>query len=69
MDGELPPFDDDTWELYDGAVDFSQARNLAAEQPARLPHLQRLWLIEATKYNVLPAHRSASSRRWPAVRR
>ena len=48
-------FDDDVWELYDGAGgDFSQARNLAKEQPERLAKLQRLWLIEAVRYNVLP---------------
>ena len=43
------------WELYDGrGGDYSQARDLAAEQPDMLAELQRLWLIEATKYNVLP---------------
>ena len=52
--GVLPAFDDDVWELYDGNSDYSQARNLAAEQPEMLAKLQRLWLIEATKYNVLP---------------
>ncbi len=52
--GEMPAFDDDTWELYDGHRDYSQARNLAAEDPDMLAKLQRLWLIEATKYNVLP---------------
>ena len=31
--GALPAFDDDVWELYDGSSDYSQARNLAAEQP------------------------------------
>ena len=31
--GVMPAFDDDVWELYDGSSDFSQARNLAAEQP------------------------------------
>ena len=31
--GALPAFDDDVWELYDGSNDYSQARNLAAEQP------------------------------------
>ena len=31
--GVMPAFDDDTWELYDGSSDYSQARNLAAEQP------------------------------------
>ena len=51
---EVPPFDDDVWELYDGTADYSQARDLADQDPERLAHLQRLWLIEATKYNVLP---------------
>ena len=50
----LPAFDDDVWELYDGSSDYSQARDLAAEHPEMLAKLQRLWLIEATKYNVLP---------------
>ena len=52
--GTMPAFDDDVWELYDGSIDYSQARDLAAEQPERLHELQRLWLIEAVKYNVLP---------------
>jgi hypothetical protein len=52
--GLVPAFDDDIWELYDGGKDFSQAINLAAEDPDRLAKLQRLWLIEATKYNVIP---------------
>jgi arylsulfatase len=51
---ELPEFDDDVWELYDGSKDFSQAHDLAAEHPDILAKLQRLWLIEATKYNALP---------------
>ena len=50
----VPAFDDDVWELYDGSVDYSQARDLSGEQPERLASLQRLWLIEATKYQVLP---------------
>jgi arylsulfatase A-like enzyme len=48
------PFDDDVWELYDGSKDWTQARNLAKEKPEKLHELQRLWLIEAAKYNVLP---------------
>ena len=52
--GDLPAFDDDLWELYDGSSDFSQAHDLAAENPEMLAKLQRLWIIEATKYNVLP---------------
>jgi arylsulfatase len=52
--GALPPVDDDVWELYDTTTDWSQARDLAAEHPDRLADLQRLFLIEAVKYNVLP---------------
>jgi arylsulfatase len=52
--GGIVAFDDDVWELYDGNTDYSQARNLAAENPEKLHQLQRLWLIEAVKYNVLP---------------
>jgi arylsulfatase A-like enzyme len=51
---ELPAFDDDVWELYDTTKDWSQAHDLAQQQPEKLHELQRLWLIEATKYNVLP---------------
>ncbi|NKR43629.1 sulfatase-like hydrolase/transferase [Rhodococcus hoagii] len=47
-------FDDDVWELYDGAADWTQARDLAKEYPERLRELQRLFLIEASRYNVLP---------------
>jgi arylsulfatase A-like enzyme len=51
---KLPAFDDDVWELYDGSKDWTQARDLAKEMPEKLHELQRLWLIEAGKYNVLP---------------
>src|SRR5271168_3840250 len=47
-------FDDDNWELYDTSKDWSQAQNLAQKMPEKLHELQRLWLIEATRYNVLP---------------
>jgi len=52
--GSAIAFDDDVWELYDGSTDYSQAHDLSAEQPERLHSLQRLWLIEAVKYDVLP---------------
>ena len=48
-----PPFDDDTWELY-APDDWTQAHNLATENPKKLAEMQRLWLIEAAKYNVVP---------------
>jgi arylsulfatase A-like enzyme len=50
---EMPAFDDDVWELY-GPDDWTQAHNLAKEQPEKLAELQRLFLMEAGKYNVLP---------------
>ena len=51
---KLVAFDDDVWELYDTTKDWSQAKDLAKDQPEKLHELQRLWLIEAVKYNVLP---------------
>jgi arylsulfatase A-like enzyme len=49
-----PAFDDDVWELYDTNKDWTQARNIAKDHPQKLRDLQRLFLIEATKYSVLP---------------
>jgi arylsulfatase len=54
MAADLPPFEDDVWELYDTNTDWSQAHDLAGELPEKLEELQRLWLTEAVKYNVLP---------------
>ena len=50
---KAPALDDDVWELY-GPDDWTQSRNLATEQPEQLAHLQRQFIIEAGKYNVLP---------------
>jgi arylsulfatase len=50
---EMPALDDDVWELY-APDDWTQAHDLSAEQPERLHELQRLFLIEAVRYNVLP---------------
>lgn len=50
---KMPAFDDDVWELYSDK-DWSQAKNLASEMPGKLRDLQRLWLIEAARYKVLP---------------
>jgi arylsulfatase A-like enzyme len=50
---EMPDYDDDVWELY-APDDWTQAHDLAAEQPEKLAELQRLFLIEAARYNVLP---------------
>jgi arylsulfatase A-like enzyme len=58
----VPAFDDDVWELYDTTKDWSQAKNLAKEMPDKLHALQRLWLIEATRYNVLPIDDNVAAR-------
>ncbi|HWL48741.1 MAG TPA: arylsulfatase [Acidimicrobiia bacterium] len=50
---ENPPIEDDVWELY-GPDDWTQANDLSKEQPKKLLELQRLFQIEAVKYNVFP---------------
>ncbi|MGD9736410.1 MAG: arylsulfatase [Solirubrobacterales bacterium] len=47
------PIDDDVWELY-APEDWTQANDVAADHPEKLAELQRLFLIEAAKYKVLP---------------
>lgn len=47
-------FDADVWELYHIDNDFSQADNLADQNPQKLQDLKDAFLIEAKKYNVLP---------------
>jgi arylsulfatase len=49
-----PALDDDVWELYDTTTDWSQSRDLSKAMPDKLRELQRLWIIEATRYKVLP---------------
>ncbi len=49
----VPALDDDVWELY-APDDWTQAHDLSAEQPEQLAKLQRQFIIEAGKYNVLP---------------
>ena len=60
-------FDDDVWELYDTSVDWSQARDLSKEHPDKLHELQRLWLIEAARNNVLPLDDRGIERALPEV--
>ncbi|MET0448003.1 MAG: hypothetical protein ABW004_06335, partial [Aeromicrobium sp.] len=64
---QLPAFDDDVWELYDGSVDWTQAHDLSAEHPDRLHELQRLWLIEAVKHDALPLDDRFAERANPQV--
>jgi arylsulfatase len=51
---DVPPFDQDSWELYDTTQDWSQANDLSEEMPEKLRELQELFFVEAAKYNVFP---------------
>lgn len=48
------PLLEDQWELYHVEEDFSSATDLAAKNPGKLKELQKLFLEEAIKNNVLP---------------
>ncbi|HCS50661.1 arylsulfatase [Rubinisphaera sp.] len=53
---ESPPIDllNMPWELYNIEEDFSQANNLAKENPEKLDEMVKLFFAEAARYNVLP---------------
>jgi len=46
------------WELYNLKEDPTQTNDLAAKEPQRLHMMQELWLIEATRNDVLPLNNS-----------
>ncbi len=47
-------FDADRWELYHLDQDFSESRDLAADQPEKLSKMVELWWSEAGRNRVLP---------------
>ena len=49
-----PSLDSDAWELYDGSTDWTQAHDLAKENPDKLRELQQLFMIQAARFNVFP---------------
>lgn len=51
--GDWTP-DQDTWELYHLAEDWTQAHDLADEHPEKLAQLRELFAIEAAKNSVYP---------------
>jgi arylsulfatase A-like enzyme len=53
FDQQPPPISEDVWELY-GPDDWTQSNDLAVEMPEKLEELQRLFILEASKYNVFP---------------
>jgi arylsulfatase A-like enzyme len=48
------PFENDKWELFHLAKDFSETNDLAAQESGRLEAMIKLWWLEAEKHNVLP---------------
>jgi hypothetical protein len=52
--GAQPPLSEDVWELYDTTKDWSQSTDLAKKMPEKVAELQRLFELEASKYNVFP---------------
>ncbi|MGH7197998.1 MAG: arylsulfatase, partial [Candidatus Omnitrophota bacterium] len=64
---KLPPLEDDVWELYNVDEDFSQAHDLAAENPEKLKELQEIFNQEAIKNNVFPIDDRRVERFNPAL--
>jgi len=61
--GKLPSVVDGyKWELYNLNEDFTQNNDLAAKNPAKLKEMQKLFAVEAAKYNVFPLDNTAFSR-------
>jgi arylsulfatase A-like enzyme len=56
------------WELYHVADDFTQATDLAKQNPDKLRELQDLFWGEAARYNVLPLDATFAERVDPAIR-
>jgi arylsulfatase len=50
------PFDQDVWELYHVAEDFSESTDLAEQYPEKLEALKKAFDEEAWKYNVYPLY-------------
>ncbi len=50
------PFEDDEWELYHVAEDFSESTDLAKQNPEKLEELKKVFDEEAWKYNVYPLY-------------
>jgi arylsulfatase len=49
-------FDEDVWELYHVAEDFSESTDLADQYPERLENMKKMFEEEAWKYNVYPLY-------------
>ena len=66
-------FAEDRWELFDLSSDFSEAVDLAEDEPDRLAAMTELWMSEAERNHVLPVSDGLTDRfgglvpaAWPA---
>jgi arylsulfatase len=66
LTGKLPKIEDDVWELY-APDDWTQANNIAAQNPAKLKELQQLFMLEGARYNVFPLDDRTSERTIPSM--
>ncbi|MBO9572215.1 MAG: arylsulfatase, partial [Chitinophagaceae bacterium] len=57
-----PPLTDDVWELYNVNEDFSQANNIASQNPDKLKELKKIFDEEAVKNHVYPIDDRRSER-------
>jgi arylsulfatase len=62
-----PPLADDVWELYNIDADFSEAHDLAKQNPAKLKELQAVFNKEAIRNHVFPIDDRRSERFNPAL--
>jgi arylsulfatase len=63
------PFEEDVWELYHVAEDFSEVHDLALTHQAKLEELKELWWEEAEKFQVLPLNNQPGMFGDPRYRR
>ena len=50
------------YELYDVSKDWTQYENVAAKHPEKLKELEKLFWVEANKYQVLPLDATVATR-------
>jgi len=59
---KLNELDAKDWELYNVAEDFSETKNLADQNRAKLIEMIGMWYVEAGKYDVLPIDSRGTAR-------
>jgi arylsulfatase len=64
---DLPPLENDKWELYNTREDFSLANNLADQYPEKLEELKTLFDRDAERFNVYPIDDRVIERTNPAI--